>query len=150
MAIISLDEFAEKCNAMCSFFPEKRREGIHECGDIMENAVVSNINALKSHPTGNLLAAVTRKEGSGGGYAIIKNNYAIAHHAWLVENGHWTGNEKWPEQGKYVPKLGVRLKRGIWVSGKHMYYNAGQETRDTCIGIMEKKVGEAVDGTFGK
>ena len=154
MALMSLDEFAEKCNAMCKLFPEARTEGIHECGDLIESTVKANINALKE-PTGVLLSAVTRKDGSGGGYTMVKNNYNIAHHAWLVENGHWTGSKKWTKDSKFVPiypdgsGLGKLLKRGKWVSGRNMYYNAAQDTRDPCIQIMENAVSKAEEEAFG-
>ena len=148
MALMSLDEFAEKCNVMCKVFPKARTEGIHECGDLIENAVKANINTLKE-PSGKLLSAVTRKDGSGGGYTVVKNNYNIAHHAWLVENGHKTGKADWPEGGKYVPALKAKLKKGKWVSGRHMYYNAAQDTRDPCIQIMENAVSKAEEEAFG-
>ena len=148
MALMSLDEFAEKCNAMCKLFPKARTEGIHECGDLIESTVKANIGALGTK-SGNLMSAVTRKDGSGGGYTVTKNNHRIAPHAHLLENGHKTGKADWPEGGKYVPALKAKLKKGKWVSGRHMYYNAAQDTRDPCIQIMENAVNKAEEEAFG-
>lgn len=105
---MDLEELDKGFDDILKKFPQARRKLVIKAGDKMESAVKSNIDNSCKEGTGNLKRAVTKKIGSKGGYAAVKNNYKIAPYGESVENGHK-----------------ARSKEGIqWVPGRHMYRNA--------------------------
>lgn len=107
---MELEELDKEFDDILKKFPQARRKLVIKAGDKMESTVKSNIDNSCKEGTGNLKRAVTKKIGSKGGYAAVKNNYKIASYAESVENGHKVkGNANGDIQ---------------WVPGKHMYRNA--------------------------
>jgi hypothetical protein len=137
-------------------YPQARRQYIHECGDVIESNVRKRIGELRVR-TGNLSKAVTRREGSGGGYVVVKNDNNIARHCHLLEEGHkqtagqfvsgyWTDPKMfWNVRGM---KTGMKHKK-TYVKGYHMYYKAAEDSREQIYGGAERMIESVVERAIG-
>lgn len=113
-------------------FPERKRTLVKNAGEKMFQGVLRNIERDIKEGTGTLKRGVEKKLSSGGGYAAVRPNHAIAPHTHLVENGHRVvarGKSK-KTRGKKAKKNSGRVKKGFgegageWVNGKFIYRNA--------------------------
>jgi len=138
---MTLSELAKKFDTFYEAFREGRREYMETSGDKMETQVKANIAADVNDSDGTLTAAVTKAVGTGGGYAAVRNNWHIARHAHLVENGHWMRG--------HDGRLLTLKNGGSWVVGRKMYERAIMELKDELVADAGKMTDKVVKEHFG-
>lgn len=155
LEVIGLAEIAMMWDKFLTEYPRSRREYIHNCGDIIEGHVRSRIGELRIRSE-NLTKAITRREGSGGGYVVVRNNNRIAPHCHLLEEGHKQTPGQFVSGYWTDPKMFINVKgmktgmkhKKAYVKGYHMYYKAAEDAREEIYGganeMMESVVEKAV------
>lgn len=108
---LSLYDIDRAFSKIIEELPDRRRTLVENAGEKMYQGVMRNIDSNTNEGSGTLKRGVEKKIGSGGGYAAVRPNHAIAPHTHLVENGH---NVKRVKDGPIVG----------WAQGKFMYRNA--------------------------
>ncbi len=129
---LSLYDIDRAFSKIIEELPDRRRTLVNNAGEKMYQGVMRNIDSNTNEGSGTLKRGVEKKIGSGGGYAAVRPNHAIAPHTHLVENGHRVvarGKSK-KKYGKKAKKSAGRVRKGFgegaeeWVNGKFMYRNA--------------------------
>lgn len=147
----SLKDLDQEFEKMLQKFPQARRELVENAGEKMEAKVLKNIESSTKEQTGHLREGVTKKVGSGGGYAAVRNDPKKAPNAHLVEFGHRIvkgGPLKVPK--KELEGSSPRNQGAVigWVEGKHMYRNALNELEGELIQDAEDMIEKVLGDVF--
>ncbi|KAF5054766.1 hypothetical protein DSECCO2_384790 [anaerobic digester metagenome] len=133
---LSLYDIDKAFGEILEEFPDRRRTLVNDAGEKMYQGVMRNIDSNINEGSGTLKRGVEKKIGSGGGYAAIRPNHAIAPHTHLVENGH---NVKKVKSGAVIG----------WAQGKFMYRNALTSLESELRRDSKKALERLVRDTFG-